>query len=237
MKYSIAQLNEESGLYTEVVEYTLEEIREMAESRRLSKTDLVYAEGFSDWEELGSLNLSEFQKLPEFIPSGQKPPLITVPPPIPPSNIIRVIRKGETIGPYSRDLAKEYFAIGWLLSTDWGWHDGMDEWEPLNEVLGIVVSPPAEPPKPSSKLPPVIGDPGNHDAPDPNKTTPTDWRYETKEISTFKGILAMSSKKTQLHYIERLGDRLIVCTRDGKREDFIFGQFEATTYIDQEDLR
>ncbi len=52
---------------------------------------------------------------------------------------ICVTRKGEAIGPYSRDKAKEYFAAGQLLPTDWGWHDGMDEWKPLYEVLGMEV--------------------------------------------------------------------------------------------------
>ena len=52
---------------------------------------------------------------------------------------ISVTRKGEPIGPYSRDKAKEYFAAGQLLPTDWGWHEGMDEWKPLYEVLGMEV--------------------------------------------------------------------------------------------------
>lgn len=51
---------------------------------------------------------------------------------------ISVTRKGESIGPYSREKAKEYFASGQLLPTDWGWHDGMDEWKPINEVLGMA---------------------------------------------------------------------------------------------------
>jgi hypothetical protein len=51
---------------------------------------------------------------------------------------IRVTRKGEPIGPYSREKAKEYFASGQLLPTDWGWHDGMDDWKPINEVLGMA---------------------------------------------------------------------------------------------------
>jgi hypothetical protein len=51
---------------------------------------------------------------------------------------IRVTRKGEPIGPYSREKAKEYFASGQLLPTDWGWHDGMDDWKPLYEVLGMA---------------------------------------------------------------------------------------------------
>ena len=51
---------------------------------------------------------------------------------------ISVTRKGEPIGPYSREKAKEYFASGQLLPTDWGWHDGMDDWKPINEVLGMA---------------------------------------------------------------------------------------------------
>jgi hypothetical protein len=52
---------------------------------------------------------------------------------------ISVTRNGEPIGPYSREKAKEYFASGQLLPTDWGWHDGMDDWKPINEVLGVSV--------------------------------------------------------------------------------------------------
>ena len=53
---------------------------------------------------------------------------------------IHVTRKGEPIGPYSREKAKEYFEAGTLLPTDWAWHDGMEEeWKPINEVLGLPV--------------------------------------------------------------------------------------------------
>ena len=56
---------------------------------------------------------------------------------------IHVTRKGEPIGPYPRDKAREYFMEGTLLPTDWGWHDGMGEdWKPLNEVLELPL--PAE---------------------------------------------------------------------------------------------
>ena len=51
---------------------------------------------------------------------------------------IHVTRKGEPIGPYPRDKAREYFIEGTLLPTDWAWHDGMGEdWKPLNEVLEL----------------------------------------------------------------------------------------------------
>ena len=51
---------------------------------------------------------------------------------------IHVTRKGEPIGPYPRDKAREHFIEGTLLPTDWAWHDGMGEdWKPLNEVLEL----------------------------------------------------------------------------------------------------
>ena len=51
---------------------------------------------------------------------------------------IHVTRKGEPIGPYQRDKAREYFIEGTLVPTDWAWHDGMGEdWKPINEVLEL----------------------------------------------------------------------------------------------------
>lgn len=68
------------------------------------------------------------------------------------SGKIHVTRKGENLGAYTKEKAREYFIAGQLLPTDWGWHDGMSEdWKPLNEVLGLPVSSPpalvANPPK------------------------------------------------------------------------------------------
>jgi hypothetical protein len=57
------------------------------------------------------------------------------------SDEIQVARNGEAIGPYSRDKAKEHLLAGQLLPADWGWHDGMDEWKPLNEVLVLPIPP------------------------------------------------------------------------------------------------
>ena len=54
-----------------------------------------------------------------------------------------IARKGQQIGPTTRAKAEENFAAGKLVPTDWGWHDGMDEWKPLYEVLGMEV--PAQP--------------------------------------------------------------------------------------------
>jgi hypothetical protein len=56
---------------------------------------------------------------------------------------IFITRKGQQIGPAPRTKAMELFTAGKLVPTDWGWHDGMDEWKPLYEVLGMEV--PAQP--------------------------------------------------------------------------------------------
>ena len=52
---------------------------------------------------------------------------------------IHVTRRGDAIGPYPRAMASEYFTGGSLLPTDWGWHEGMEEWKPLYEVLDLPV--------------------------------------------------------------------------------------------------
>ena len=52
---------------------------------------------------------------------------------------IHVPRRGDAIGPYPRAMASEYFTGGSLLPTDWGWHEGMEEWKPLYEVLDLPV--------------------------------------------------------------------------------------------------
>ena len=66
------------------------------------------------------------------------------------SDKIHVTRKGEPLGSYTKEKARQYFIAGQLLPTDWGWHDGMGEdWKPLNEVLGLPVSsPPTLAPQP-----------------------------------------------------------------------------------------
>ena len=53
-----------------------------------------------------------------------------------PDTKVHITRKGEKHGPYKYATAKEYLAGGQLLSTDSAWHDGMDEWIPLGEMMG-----------------------------------------------------------------------------------------------------
>ena len=60
---------------------------------------------------------------------------------------IHITRKGEQHGPYPEASAREMMAAGQLLPTDLAWHDGADDWKPLNEVLGSAAQPPATSPQ------------------------------------------------------------------------------------------
>jgi hypothetical protein len=51
---------------------------------------------------------------------------------------IYIHRDNEDFGPYSPETAQDYINDGALLETDLAWHEGMDEWKPLGEVLGIT---------------------------------------------------------------------------------------------------
>ena len=52
---------------------------------------------------------------------------------------IHITRNGEQHGPYPEANAREMLATGQLLPTDLAWHDGMDDWKPINEVLEVSV--------------------------------------------------------------------------------------------------
>jgi hypothetical protein len=144
MNIHITRNGEQHGPYPEAT------ARQMLEAGQLLPADLAWHDGAEGWKPLS-----------EVLGAAAQPPAT---PPSPPAggilkrtmagaapaegktedseggdpDQIRVTRKGEPIGPYSREKAKEYFASGQLLSTDWGWHDGMDDWKPLNEVLGMA---------------------------------------------------------------------------------------------------
>jgi hypothetical protein len=53
------------------------------------------------------------------------------------ATIIHVSRHDQSIGAFPIYKVHEYLEDGQLLPTDWCWHEGMDEWKPLNEVLNI----------------------------------------------------------------------------------------------------
>jgi hypothetical protein len=146
MDIHITRKGEKHGPYPEAT------ARQFLEEGKLLPTDLAWHDGAEGWKSLS-----------EVLGAAAQPPAI--PPPVPAAGIpkrtmagtvpaeekpedsepddpdkISVTRKGKPMGPYSREKAKEYFASGQLWSTDWGWHDGMDDWKPLNEVLGVEAS-------------------------------------------------------------------------------------------------
>jgi len=131
--------------------------RQHLEAGSLLPTDLAWHEGADGWKPL-----SEVLAPPAPQPAAEEPP-----PPPPPDgaatdgappppdgdssdsppppddggdkDTIHVTRRGDAIGPYPRAMASEYFNGGSLLPTDWGWHEGMEEWKPLYEVLDLPV--------------------------------------------------------------------------------------------------
>jgi hypothetical protein len=152
MDIHITRKGEQHGPYPEA------NAREMLAAGQLLPTDLAWHAGADGWKPLSEVLGAETQPPatppPSPPPSGGGMPKRTMAGAVPAEekpaeekpedsepddpDKISVTRKGEPIGPYSREKAKEYFASGQLLPTDWGWHDGMDDWKPINEVLGMA---------------------------------------------------------------------------------------------------
>lgn len=124
MDIHITRNGEPHGPYPEAA------AKQMLESGQLLPTDLAWHEGAEGWKPLGEILGAASEASAEKKPDDSEPD---------DPDKISVTRKGEPIGPYSREKAKEYFASGQLLPTDWGWHDGMDDWKPINVVLGMPV--------------------------------------------------------------------------------------------------
>ncbi|MFP6872733.1 MAG: GYF domain-containing protein [Verrucomicrobiales bacterium] len=144
MDIHITRKGEKHGPYPEAT------ARQFLEEGKLSPTDMAWHAGADGWKPLSEvLGAAQPPATPPSSPQGGLPkrqlagsaPEEKKPADDEPGDPdkISVTRKGEAIGPYSRDKAKEYFTAGQLLPTDWGWHDGMDEWKPLWEVLGMEV--------------------------------------------------------------------------------------------------
>ena len=152
MDIHITRKGEKHGPYPEAT------ARQFLEEGKLLPTDLAWHAGADGWKPLSEV-LGAATQPPATPPPSPPPPGGGIPKrtmagaapaeekpaeekpedsePDDPDKI-SVTRKGEPIGPYSREKAKEYFASGQLLPTDWGWHDGMDDWKPINEVLGMA---------------------------------------------------------------------------------------------------
>ena len=133
MDIHITRGGEQHGPYPEAT------ARQFLEEGKLLSTDLAWHAGADGWKPLS-----------EVLGNAAQPPAAAPPPKPPGGGIpertlagaapaetesaegeaegseaedpdkISVTRKGDAIGPYSRDKAKEYFAAGQLLPTDWG---------------------------------------------------------------------------------------------------------------------
>ena len=49
---------------------------------------------------------------------------------------ITIHREGQEYGPYTVDEVRALISNGSFTETDFGWHEGMDSWEPLKSILG-----------------------------------------------------------------------------------------------------
>jgi len=72
---------------------------------------------------------------------------------------IYITKNDENIGPFSIDEVREKLSVGEVSAEDFAWHDGLEEWLPLSEILaqdapssGAELPPGAPPPPRSSKL-------------------------------------------------------------------------------------
>lgn len=50
---------------------------------------------------------------------------------------IHIARDGQRYGPYTEEQARAYLEQGQLLPNDLAWKEGMAEWQPLSDVLGL----------------------------------------------------------------------------------------------------
>ena len=129
---SITRQGQQFGPYPEDV------ARQFLAEGKLKASDLAWHPGADGWKPL-----SEVVSAPQSESSPPPPPTPAAAPPEaspqaepPPDTKVHITRKGEKHGPYKYATAKEYLAGGQLLSTDSAWHDGMDEWIPLGEMMG-----------------------------------------------------------------------------------------------------
>ncbi|MBR90644.1 MAG: hypothetical protein CMO66_05150 [Verrucomicrobiales bacterium] len=54
---------------------------------------------------------------------------------------IHINRNGQQFGPYTREEVQAYLGDGSLSAEDWAWHEGMGDWQQLNQInLGLAAS-------------------------------------------------------------------------------------------------
>jgi len=52
---------------------------------------------------------------------------------------ILIHKGGQQIGPYTAELINEYLDQGILSPMDYAWHEGLDQWVELHEIVGVNV--------------------------------------------------------------------------------------------------
>ena len=55
----------------------------------------------------------------------------------------KICREGQELGSFEKSQIQEGLQTGYFLATDWGWSEGMTDWQALPELLGASMQPAA----------------------------------------------------------------------------------------------
>ena len=58
---------------------------------------------------------------------------------------IHITRDGQKYGPYGLEETRDLLQAGQLLASDLAWHDGLEEWTTLGELLAVSGDTPPPP--------------------------------------------------------------------------------------------
>lgn len=144
-KIHITRKGEQFGPYPE------ETARQFLSDGQLKATDLAWHDGADGWKPLPEvLGIAAAPDAPPPPPApGNAPPSEPAAPAgPPPDTVVHISRNGERHGPYKYETAKKYLAEGALKPTDSSWHEGLDGWKPLGELMGGTASAGAAAPPP-----------------------------------------------------------------------------------------
>ena len=147
-KIHITRKGEQFGPYPE------ETARQFLTDGQLKATDLAWHDGADGWKPLPEvLGIAAAPGAPPPPPApGNAPPSEPAAPAgPPPDTVVHISRNGERHGPYKYETAKKYLAEGSLKPSDSSWHEGLDGWKPLGELMGSTASAgTAAPPPPAT---------------------------------------------------------------------------------------
>ena len=122
--------------------YNLEALRCMLARGEVSLLHEALAEDrWISLEELLALMASspptaiEPEAEPEVEGGWEGPPMLPAIPPIPQEEEFYVGRGGQTQGPHSKSVIKQFALAGIVASDDLGWKEGLAEWVPLRQLI------------------------------------------------------------------------------------------------------